>query len=189
MPKALPSPELLRKLLSYEPETGKLFWRRRTIETKGNMDHRILKSWNTRFADKEAFTADNGKGYRCGPIFCELFFAHRIIWCIHYGRTPLNDIDHIDGNRSNNRIVNLREVTRSQNLKNTCIRSDNTSGTIGVSFDKSRQKWKAYIEISGKTKLLGRFADQAVAIEVRKAAERKHGYSANHGRPPYLVSV
>ena len=182
MPKPLPSPELLRKLLRYEPETGKLFWHVRTPELAGGMDSRILKSWNSRFSGKEAFTADSGKGYKCGQIYCILHFAHRLAWTIYYGVEPVGDIDHINGDRHDNAISNLRDVSRTDNLRNAQLRCDNTSGTVGVYWSKEKRKWKAMIHSDGKANHIGYFHAKTDAIAARKAAEIKYGFHPNHGR-------
>jgi hypothetical protein len=99
MTKELPSPDLLRKLLRYEPETGKLFWRERDREFfKSDRDYKV---WNIRFAGKEAFTASDC-GYKTGKVFGKTYRAHRIIWALQTGAWPRDEIDHIDQDKSNN---------------------------------------------------------------------------------------
>jgi len=78
-------------------------------------------------------------------------------------------IDHIDNNRTNNNVNNLRWVTKSENGMNRLMRSDNTSGFKGVYFDKSRNKWQAEIMINGKKIHIGRFYTKEDAIEARKS--------------------
>ena len=92
-----PSPDLLRELLRYEPDTGKLFWRERPIEMFTADRH--MNAWNARYKNHEAFTADDGKGYRQGKIFNKATKAHRVIWTIHYGAWPDDQIDHITASK------------------------------------------------------------------------------------------
>lgn len=83
-------------------------------------------------------------------------------------------VDHISGNRLDNRVENLRIVNRQQNRTNSGIRSNNTSGHTGVTWDKSKRKWVAQIQIGGKTKHLGRYTDIEKAIKARTEAEEKY---------------
>lgn len=184
MPKNLPSPELLRKLLRYEPETGKLFWRDRTpdmFEERKICNVIRCRRWNLRYAGKEAF-AVTVHGYAKGSIFKQQIFSHRAIWAMTYNHWPTGQIDHIDGNRKNNRIDNLRDVTCLENRKNAAMRCNNSSGFNGVNFDESRGKWLARVQINGKQKNLGRFNNFDDAVSARKAADTKFGFHANHGR-------
>jgi hypothetical protein len=91
-------------------------------------------------------------------------------------------LDHIDGNRSNNKIENLRAATVSQNLQNSKTYKSNTSGIKGVSWEKDRNKWKVQIMLRGKNKVIRNLEDlelaELVAIEVRN---KYHGEYANHG--------
>lgn len=186
MTKDLPPPELLRKLLRYEPETGKLFWRERTPEMftateKRSAEHKC-SNWNSRWSEKEALTADNGSGYLCGNIFGRLYRAHRVIWAMRTGAWPVNDIDHIDGDKAFNAIENLREATRSENMSNRMLQENSTSGFKGVTWDKSLQKWMAQIQKSGKNHYLGRFTcPKAAHAAYCKAAKELHGKYANTG--------
>lgn len=110
------------------------------------------------------------------------FLAHRLAWFLAHGRWPEEDIDHINGDRSDNRIANLREASRSENLQNAAMRSDNTSGVKGVYFNKARGKWQAYIRLDGKQAYLGIFTELADAsLAIHEAREKHHGTFANHG--------
>src|SRR5437879_1070269 len=119
--KKLPSKEELDKLIRYEPDTGLLFWRKRTEDLFVNRGGHTLKhtcaKWNGRFADKEALTKMT-LGYRCGRLNRDYVMAHRVIWKLMTGNDPIQ-VDHIDGDRSNNRWENLRDVTASENRRNT----------------------------------------------------------------------
>lgn len=174
------TPKEMRKLLRYERETGKLFWLERPREMFP--DERAWKIWNTRYAGKEAFTADNGNGYRRGAVFDKMYRAHRVIWAIHTGAWPDDHIDHINGVRDDNRIDNLRAVSHAENQKNCRGRKDNTSGVMGVHWYKRRGAWQAYIKVAGKNKHLGYFKSKEDAIAARAAAEIEYGFHENHGR-------
>lgn len=120
--------------------------------------------------------------YRQVGLFGEIYKAHRIIWLMRTGKFPDHYIDHIDGNGLNNRWSNLREATPSQNMMNQRLRNDNTSGVKGVSFDKLRNRWYAYINADGKRKMLGRHATKEDAVAARMIAEQlTHGeFSRGH---------
>lgn len=90
------------------------------------------------------------------------------------GEDP-NEVDHIDGNRSNNKWSNLRNGTRSDNLRNIALKRNNTSGHHGVHFSKQRQQWTVTIGV-------GSFDSKEEAIAARKRAEEMLGYHPNHGR-------
>lgn len=184
MTKDLPSPELLRKLIRYDPETGKLFWRTRTADMFPHTGRaaRICKTFNSQLAGKEAFTSLNGDGYQQGTIFGRYYPAHRVIWSIHYGTWPDDQIDHINGVRNDNRIENLRDVSQHENQRNAKKRDDNTSGVTGVYRDKATGKWEARIRVYGRLKYLGSFGNIEDAASARKAAEAEFGFHKNHGK-------
>ena len=184
MTKQIPDTDTLRQLLHFIPETGRLFWRERGPEwfTDGRYPAaRSAASWNTRYAGKEAFTSIDGTGYRQGSIFNHMHRAHRVIWRIVHGVWP-QDTDHINGIRTDNRIVNLRNVSRTENMRNAARPNTNTSGSIGVGWDRSSGKWQAQITVDGRNRHLSYFSDKADAIAARKAAEIEHGFHENHGR-------
>ena len=173
------SPALLRQLLQYEPETGKLFWRQRPKEMFKPSGHGgALGSsarWNARYAGKEAFTADCA-GYRRGSIFGVGFSAQRVIWAHFTGEWPTFEVDHQDRDSLNNRWTNLRHATPSQNSCNKGLRSDNSSGVKGVSYHKKTGKWQVNITVQGRTSYLGLFKDiEAAEKAVADARIRLHG--------------
>ena len=184
MPKDLPSPELLRKLLRYDPDTGKLFWRERGSEffvSKNQKPQSSRNSWNAKYANKEAFTATS-EGYFVGSIFDTMLKSHRVIWAMEFGRWPEGQIDHINGCRSDNRIVNLREVSSVDNCRNCGVRSDNSSGVTGLVWIKSRGKWRARVWNNGRAVYLGEFRDKDAAISAVLLARNEFGYHENHGQ-------
>lgn len=185
MTKELPSPELLRKLLRYEPDTGKLFWRERTPDMFADglqtAAHKCAR-WNSCFADSEALTAKDLAGYYHGDVLGRKFRAHRIAWVVHHGSWPDGDIDHINGDRGDNKAKNLRDVTTSQNSRNSKKYSTNKSGVNGVSWNTQKKKWRAEMRLKNKLHFLGYFANINDAIAARKAAEVGHGFTERHGK-------
>jgi hypothetical protein len=138
--------EQLRLLLSYDPNTGDLTWKKRD-----------LPKWDTRWAGKRAgsikpngycvVTLMNRKGLR----------AHRVAWAITHGHWPKNEIDHIDGNPSNNRLSNLREANGSENYQNRVRYLNNKSGYMGVYRHNRVNKWVAQIRFNRKKHYLGMY--------------------------------
>ena len=92
------------------------------------------------------------------------------------------ELDHINHQRDDNRLENLRVVTRKQNCRNLSLPKKNTSGVVGVTFDNSLKKWKSQINIDGKNMNLGSFSTFEKAVTARKSAENFYGFHENHGR-------
>lgn len=172
--KSIPSPLELRQLLLYEPETGKLFWAHRKRELfRSDGDYR---KWNTRFSGKEAFCCKNDNGYLTGRINYSLIRAHRVVWAIHNGEWPSGFIDHINGDKEDNRINNLRIANKSENAFNSKIRSDNSSGYRGVHWSKHTKKWVAKMRVRGKDINIGSFlSKEDAALAYNAAAKRYQG--------------
>ena len=123
----------------------------------------------------------NSFGYKVTKIDYKSYRVHRLIFMYHYGYMP-KIIDHIDGNRSNNRIENLREVSQGQNQYNRKIKTSSTSGIKGVYWHKTKQKWVASCAYEGKDNYLGAYLNKDDAIKVvREFREKHHGEFANHG--------
>lgn len=100
--------------------------------------------------------------------------AHRIAWALHTGAWPKDQIDHINGIKTDNRACNLREATNSQNGKNLGLSKANKSGVKGISFEKYTEKWKASIRVNGKSISIGRFDSIEDAAKARKVAEQQY---------------
>lgn len=182
----LPPRDALRNLFDCDPEKGLLYWKRRTPDLFAHCKNpqSSCARWNTVFAGKEALTADHGNGYRRGSLFNRDVFAHRVIWKWVTGEEP-EQIDHVNGERSDNRLCNLRNVGYAENHRNKRLRSDSKSGHFGVRWEvrKGRKsRWFTYIREGGKMKFLGYFDRKEDAVACRKAAERRLGFHANHGR-------
>lgn len=98
-------------------------------------------------------------GYLYISLNSVLHKAHRLAWMYVHGKNPERLVDHINGDRTDNRIANLREATNVQNLHNRGQQKNNTSGYKGVTWDKTNEKWMAQIRVQGKNHKLGRFVD------------------------------
>lgn len=120
------------------------------------------------------------RGYIKIGVMYQSYLAHRLAWLYIHGEWP-KMIDHINHDRADNRMDNLREVSNAQNMRNAKMYSSNTSGVMGVSWMKHIKKWDAFIYREHRKKSLGYFSDKQEAINVRKEAERQMGYHKNHG--------
>lgn len=169
----LPTLEQLRKLLRYDPDTGKLYWLERT---DGSL---VSRAFNGRTAGNEAGTPY--LGYIKIRLNGKTLYAHRLAWAMHYGEYPDGQIDHINGMPSDNRIVNLRCVTHQENMKNIKRYANNKSGKTGVFFHAGKSKWEAYIKVMKKRIHLGCFESFEDAANARIIAEKEHQFHQNHG--------
>jgi len=121
------------------------------------------------------------EGYYVLKIDKRLYKVHRLVWLYAYGEFPKGEIDHIDHDRGNNGLANLRDTLHGDNARNQSMRNTNTSGHMGVGWRETNQKWQARINAGGKRISLGLFATREAAIVARKAAEILYGYHTNHG--------
>lgn len=175
----LPDISILAEFLDYNPTTGRIYWNYRDI--RWFKSTRDCKIWNTKNAFNEAFT-HTVTGYRTGRLLGHSYLAHKLIFKILHGTEP-TEIDHIDGDRQNNKPDNLRAVTRNENMQNRKTPSSNKSGAMGVCYFKRTSRWCAYISINGKRVHLGFFKDIADAIAARQTAiQQQPEYHPNHGR-------
>lgn len=164
----------LHQLVTYDHNTGDFTWKERKLRIG---IEKTDKGWNTRLAGKAVAKRPSR---RCGhyrisfSIDGEEHYAHRLVWLYVYGEWPSGNIDHISGDPSDNRIANLRLATPSQNMMNQKVRSDNSSGTRGVSFDRRLKKWFSYINIDYKRIPLGMFSEIGAAIKAREDAENRY---------------
>lgn len=168
------------KILRADFDAGKLFWLPRPAEAFATEHH--ARTWNTRFAGEEAFSSLSNQGYRHGKIGGQTYKAHRVLWLLYTGEWPDDQLDHINGIRSDNRISNLRPVSNSENCRNQRMSLNNTTGVTGVVWHSSRNKWHARIKVDGKYRHLGLFESFELAVAARKAAEATFGFHENHGR-------
>lgn len=178
--------EIIRELLDYNPNTGDLFWKKRPLKYFKNKKDR--NKWNGRWAGKKVGANNNhpktgGAGYLrfTSKIFEKRYYAHRIIWLHYYGCWPKDQIDHINHDTTDNRIINLREVSSSENLKNRTRNKNNTTGYNGVGYYKSHNKYRARIRANNKFIHLGWYDTIEEAVEARRLANIKYNFHANHG--------
>lgn len=170
--------ERLKEILHYNPDTGIFTWKSRPLshfKTK-----RAYGVWNTRFSGKEAGTTMQIR-YTCICVDYMHHLAHRMAHLYMTGGWPDEQIDHINQDRGDNRWCNLRAVTAQENRMNQKMPCTNTSGHVGVRWDKGNEKWHAQIKHNGKAENLGRFDNIDFAIAARKEAEIKYGFHTNHG--------
>ncbi|WP_082456457.1 HNH endonuclease signature motif containing protein [Novosphingobium sp. Leaf2] len=173
----LPSIEYLRQRLSYNPVTGDMVWRE-AYPSDFKQDW-VCRDWNRRWAGGKA-GSDNGRGYLVLGIAGFNLRVHRVAWAMYTGSWPEHSIDHINGNKNDNRISNLRDVPHEMNTRNSPISRRNTTGRVGV--QQLRDAWRVEIG-SGTNKIyLGKFTTFADAVTARRTAEEKLGYHPNHGR-------
>ena len=158
MTKILPSQKYLNKLFLYNDKTGVL------IRKSGRKTGCKLNT-----------------GYIKIRIDGVPYVAHRIIWKMVYGYDPLY-IDHINHNKSDNRICNLREVTKSQNQRNKPMQENNSSGCVGVYWNTRKNKWVAQMMLGKRNLYIGAFKDKKSAIAARKQKEFELGFHKNHGK-------
>lgn len=132
------------ELLEYNQDTGHFFWK--------------VSPGRRAKAGSLAGTIDR-KGYRRIAVRGHIYKAHRLAWLYVYGIWPGEDIDHINGNRDDNRIANLRDVSRSENLQNQRVAmATSKSGLLGASFDSTNGAWRSQIRTDGVYKFIGYFA-------------------------------
>lgn len=149
----------------FEYKDGVLYWK-------------VARSNRLKIGQKAGATATDKRERIC--LNGKLLLTHRIIFAMHHDYWP-KYIDHIDCDRSNNKIENLREITVAKNQWNTKIKSNNTSGIKGVSYDSTRNKWIALVIANKKKYFLGRFDTIAEAEKtVKIAREQIHGEFARH---------
>lgn len=139
----------VRELLSYDPDTGIFTW----CVARPGMPAGSIAGW----CDE--------KGYRRISIDDTPYRAHRLAWLWVHGVWPSSELDHRNQVKSDNRIENLREVTRAQNQQNRPLFKNNTSGFAGVSWKAREQRWRARFCMGGVSKELGLFKTPEAANE------------------------
>lgn len=158
-----------KELFNYDPDTGIMV---RAVDVHSGRGSANGGGKIQCYAGDVVGTIDKGTGYATVLVDREKFVLHRLVWLWWYGYTPENEIDHINRDKLDNRISNLREVSRSCNVRNTPVDRDSTSKIKGVSFCKRDKKWLAYIRGSHKQLSLGAFSCKVEAAAHRYAAEQ-----------------
>ena len=140
----------VQSLFNYDPDIG-IFIRK------------VKTTAKTKIGDVVGY--DNKNGYKKISIDNKLYFSHRLAWLYVYGVWPEKGLDHINRNRSDNRLCNLRLANQSENTQNTAIRKNNTSGYKGVTFCKNTNKWISQIMINYKHIYIGKYETPEIAYE------------------------
>lgn len=169
------TPDDIRLLLIYDPETGIFKHRQRKADRFShtlNLNH-FCASWNTKFAGEEAGTVSR-YGYLRITLEGHTYNANVLAWVIMKGEWPDGVVDHADLDKSNNTWRNLRKASRSQNSANQTLRCDNVSGLKGVHFCSTHGDWVARIGVRGNRIHLGRFKCPAAASFAYIVAADKH---------------
>ncbi len=157
----------IKSRLNYNPITGIFTWKR---------------PLNNFVKPGDFAGTTNEEGYIKIKFNNKSYGAHQIAWAFVHDYLPVKQIDHINGNRSDNRICNLRLVDQMQNSRNMKRRSDNVSGVTGVHWLKCRGKWIARINHNKRKVSLGYHKDFFEAVCARKSGELKYNYHENHGK-------
>lgn len=149
----------LRELLHYDPDTGHVRW--------------VLPQSN-RVRPGEIAGCKTRLGYYRVSIENRDYLLHRVAWAMHCGEWPRGVIDHIDGDKTNNRAANLRDVSVAVNMQNRRTATSGTaSGILGATWHKPSRSWQARVKTGGKTTSLGYFKTPEEAHEAYVAAKRK----------------
>lgn len=130
---------------------------------------------------RECFTSFD-RGYKTARLAGRKFYAHRVAWFLHYGAWPTNEVDHINGNRSDNRIANLRDVPTSINNRNKAKARSSASGLTGIYRTRKPACWVPQVSVGNRSISLGATPCIGIAIKRRRAAEASLGFHENHGR-------
>lgn len=179
--RTLLTPETLRQLLRYDPETGRLYWKPRSQEWFQDGKYpawRICNKWNSHFSGKEAFVTSDTSGRLQGRILGPKYLAHKVCWAIYYGEWPSGEIDHINRNPKDNKIQNLRIASRCQNARNRGKTRSNTKSIYKGVYQQtgSRKIWRASIMKDRKSYFLGGFETEVdAAIAYDQAAIKLRG--------------
>ena len=166
------SAERVSQLLHYDEETGLLTWK--------VAQSRRVKVGHVAGCVKKRSPA-SGPSYRYVKIDGRTYAAHRIAWLFITGTMPSWEIDHIDGDGTNNRKNNLRDVRHVENCRNQKFRSTNKTGVMGVEWDAERHMWRATIKVNGRRRHIGRYDRFEDAVNARKAAVKQCGFHELHG--------
>jgi hypothetical protein len=152
----------LRELIDYDPETGAFAWKPRAWRAGQRCND-----------DRHPGSVSKQTGYRAIRVDKKLYQAHRLAWLYVYGEWPTHQIDHVNGDKLDNRIANLRDVTDAFNKQNCRLaRAHNQTGLLGVRQDKRRGVFFSSIKTNGKVKYLGAFETPSQAHAVYIAAKR-----------------
>jgi len=162
----------LKSVLNYNPETG-LFTRIKITSPSVKIGD---------IAGYEVHSKCTGhKHYIQISVKSKSYYAHRLAWLYMTGSWPEFEVDHDDGDGTNNKWLNLNRATKLENLKNKRQYRNNSSGVTGVSWYKPTKKWFASIGVNNETVRLGYHKDFFEAVCARKSADNKYDFHPNHG--------
>jgi hypothetical protein len=165
--------EELKKLITYEPDTGNLYWIPRGVEYFKNEQY--CKIWNSRQANQIIKCVDKS-GYIKTSILGRQYKGHQIAWAIAKGEWPDMCVDHINGIKTDNRICNLRLATKEENMWNSKPQKNNKLGIKGISIDKKSGKYKVSISSHNKKTHIGYFECIELAkLAYSEFADKIHG--------------
>lgn len=175
---------LIKNLVEYDPSSGTLTYRRAEpwmFSNGAKSAEHTCAVWNAKNEGRRALSSPHREGYLAGSILGRKFLAHRAAWLIAHGKWPQAEIDHVNHDRSDNRLENLRDVTRRENARNLSRQASKCCGHTGVYWYAPTSRWVAKINVSGRMLHLGYFTDEYDAVCARKEAEQLHGFHKNHG--------
>jgi hypothetical protein len=158
-------------LLRYDPETGKLFWLPRGVP-----------KFDNKLAEKEAGCLRKNE-YLQINISPKVYLAHRLAWFLSHGNWPV-EIDHINGEKTDNRLCNLRDCTTAENRRNMPVRKNKTSQYSGVRRYRNTNRWCVLVN----SKYKGLFDDEHEAGAYAKRLYAELGFHPNHGRASRMSS-
>ena len=189
---AVASAEVLREILDYNPETGEMVWLERPVNHfpsgRPTPEHRAAM-WNGKYSGKPALTSMDKRGYYRGAIGGKNVYAHRAALALAYGEWPQGEVDHINRDKSDNRLCNLREVTHSENRRNSdsfdaamdnkILRGLEASARRAArkkrypisGIRRDGNKWQVRIKRNGVEEHVGMFSCFADAVSARLMAE------------------
>lgn len=168
--KPLPDTKYLEECFYVNFETGELIWKHRPDTHFRN--EQIARGVNAKYAGKVAGMTNSKTRYRYVWMDSVAYKVHRIIWKMKLGADPVHEIDHINGDRTDNRIENLRDCTKSQNQMNVRVRANSASGLKNIKFRKDR--WYVRITVDGTRKHVGCFLTKQQAIAAYTKCEQEY---------------
>lgn len=159
------SQEELHKILEYEPLTGHFRWK-------------VAKGYKIKVGSIAG--SPTGRGYIRIVIDNKKYMSHRLAWLYTFGEWPPKFIDHVNGDKSDNSLTNLRVATRSENGYNTTTPKNNTSGIKGVHWHVGEEKWRGRMNVDGIEVQVGKWDNlEEAALAMEKARKDLHGEFAN----------
>ena len=178
------TPEIVRELLDYDPETGIFTWKPR--ERHWFKSHRGYKAWHGRYAGKRAGSLFTEHRYKYQTRRLKIagvpMLEHRAVWMWMTGEPAPEEIDHRNRDATDNRWRNLRASTHAENMLNMSRYKTNKTGYVGVFWYAKLNKWSASGHAGGKQHHLGYFEDYQDAVAASAGFRKANGYDSDHGQ-------